>query len=651
MIVSRPSIVRRPAPVVAVLCVCLGVGPAASGQEVLGPIPSHFWLALGPFSHDIGCGGRRAQLLTDHVAPTRLELLAPEEGDEVEYDPELASTLEYFGPPLDAGVPTWRFFDDGTEDEDLDMEQDALIIGAPTDNVVTFVVTYFEYEGDEPIDIELCTGSDDALLVLLDTEVVVAKNVCRGRGQCQELTPVTVTPGLHRILMGVWERGGQFGASLGLAKDGVLITDLDPDWNFLGPEGGGFQFADAKIVAEPTRGVEPLEVSFDATMSTVEGGDTIEEFRWDFGDGESATGPMVTHTYEERGVYRARLGVLTSAGAVSIATETIVVLLPGSDLSPWTGSFIGEEFVGGTGRFVGGCLQGFAGGRGLVDPIPICDPCEFDLDDQFFFINREVGVEASITARIDETEIAPLDGEIVNRGWQGREGGRVGVMIRESLESDSPFTFMGLWNEEGQLKPVFVRRRRGGEPSLRTIDPGILLEPADAWVRVERNGATLRGLVSDNGEDWTLFSRTRLDSPAETMFAGLVVSAGDSREEPEGIFADVTFCDIEIEGLTATGFVRGDANADGQVNITDALTILGFLFLGEAAPPCLDAADVDDNGGTAINDGIGILGWLFQGGNAPRPPTPADSDFGPESCGPDPTDDDLECAFPPPECQ
>ncbi len=83
-------------------------------------------------------------------------------------------------------------------------------------------------------------------------------------------------------------------------------------------------------------------------------------------------------------------------------------------------------------------------------------------------------------------------------------------------------------------------------------------------------------------------------------------------------------------------FLRGDANVDGDLNLTDAVFTLGSLFLGEAAPTCADAADADDNGDIQITDAVYTLNFLFLGGTAI--PEPA----GPE-CGVDPTDDELGC--------
>jgi len=97
-------------------------------------------------------------------------------------------------------------------------------------------------------------------------------------------------------------------------------------------------------------------------------------------------------------------------------------------------------------------------------------------------------------------------------------------------------------------------------------------------------------------------------------------------------------------------FVRGDMNADGVIDISDALTILGcnFLWLG-CLPTCMAAADVNDDGSVvgSVGDVIYLLNWLFMGGPEPPPPTPSAPVYGPGDCGPDPTPDGLGCeSFP-----
>lgn len=83
-------------------------------------------------------------------------------------------------------------------------------------------------------------------------------------------------------------------------------------------------------------------------------------------------------------------------------------------------------------------------------------------------------------------------------------------------------------------------------------------------------------------------------------------------------------------------FVRGDANEDSRVDMSDAIGILDYLFRD---PPslttCLDAIDANDDGTTDISDPIYLLVYLFAGGLPPPRPYP--------QLGDDPTEDTLRC--------
>jgi hypothetical protein len=75
-------------------------------------------------------------------------------------------------------------------------------------------------------------------------------------------------------------------------------------------------------------------------------------------------------------------------------------------------------------------------------------------------------------------------------------------------------------------------------------------------------------------------------------------------------------------------FVRGDTNDDGAMDISDAVFLLNYLFLGGAVPACQPAADINNDHRTDLSDAIYLLNHLFLGGNGPALPFPA--------CGPDP---------------
>ncbi len=84
-------------------------------------------------------------------------------------------------------------------------------------------------------------------------------------------------------------------------------------------------------------------------------------------------------------------------------------------------------------------------------------------------------------------------------------------------------------------------------------------------------------------------------------------------------------------------FVRGDPNADGKVDLSDAVGVLQYLFAGSQDTPvaCEDAADTNDDGVLNITDPVYVLEHLFLRGPKPAAPYPEP--------GLDPTDDKLRC--------
>jgi PKD repeat protein len=81
----------------------------------------------------------------------------------------------------------------------------------------------------------------------------------------------------------------------------------------------------AVVAATPHRGEAPLGVSFDGTGSLVDPGRAIVAWKWDFGDGERASGAAVAHDYDESGLYTARLTVTDDHGATSSAEVGVKV--------------------------------------------------------------------------------------------------------------------------------------------------------------------------------------------------------------------------------------------------------------------------------------------------------------------------------------
>lgn len=101
----------------------------------------------------------------------------------------------------------------------------------------------------------------------------------------------------------------------------------------VGPSGTGRATALIRVLNNPPEArftVWPKDpwakepVSFDASLSTDPDGDPLT-YRWDFGDGGSAEGKVVQHTYAKAGEYVVILTVTDPSGAQARATKVLKV--------------------------------------------------------------------------------------------------------------------------------------------------------------------------------------------------------------------------------------------------------------------------------------------------------------------------------------
>lgn len=82
-------------------------------------------------------------------------------------------------------------------------------------------------------------------------------------------------------------------------------------------------------------------------------------------------------------------------------------------------------------------------------------------------------------------------------------------------------------------------------------------------------------------------------------------------------------------------FVRGDANRDFELSLSDAIHVLHHAFLGGETPECMDAADANDDGSITVADPVFVLNFLFLGKSQPSWPFP--------KAGKDGTEDSIDC--------
>lgn len=107
----------------------------------------------------------------------------------------------------------------------------------------------------------------------------------------------------------------------------------------------------------------------------------------------------------------------------------------------------------------------------------------------------------------------------------------------------------------------------------------------------------------------------------------------------------VYFDNFRVEALSdpshETRFLRGDVNDDGTIDISDAIRLLNWLFLGGEQVPCKAAGDANGDGTLDISDAPRLLRYVFSSGSPPVAPFP--------HCGV-PPETALECETPPESC-
>jgi CD109 antigen len=204
-----------------------------------------------------------------------------------------------------------------------------------------------------------------------------------------------------------------------------------------------------------------------------------------------------------------------------------------------------------------------------------------------------------------------------------------GIEVDDIVEVIVRVKYTGPKKETG-MTLVDVGVPTGFEPVRASLDA---LVSSKAASRVEVAGRKvilyLDGLVHDTGLELRFQVKALYPVRAEPPISRIY-----EYYDPE-VQAVTRGPGLVVTSPAPRNFVRGDLNGDGTVDLSDAVGILGYLFLGETVPTCLDAGDVNDDGSIEITDSILLLNHLFLGGPPPLAPFPA--------AGPDPTEDSLDC--------
>jgi len=188
------------------------------------------------------------------------------------------------------------------------------------------------------------------------------------------------------------------------------------------------------------------------------------------------------------------------------------------------------------------------------------------------------------------------------------------------------------WDFLGSSAITVTSTVGGPAPVIDTVTPSSAL-PGDMVVL---EGSDFRPGIEVFFED-VKSSLVEIDGPASLRAAvpallpgivNLTVRNADGRRSKP----------VEFTVRGASTFIRGDANFDFFVDLSDAVRILFHLYAGTSLP-CEDAADADDNEVLDLTAVIWVLDYLFRSGPAPAPPYPLPG-MDPGAAGP------LDCVPP-----
>ncbi len=117
---------------------------------------------------------------------------------------------------------------------------------------------------------------------------------------------------------------------------------------------------------------------------------------------------------------------------------------------------------------------------------------------------------------------------------------------------------------------------------------------------------------------WVAYDETVANSLADGTYNGTVTVTSPDIGEDE-VVINVT---LNVTSLPCQG-ICGDANDDGSVNVSDAVYIINFVFVGGNPPQPIQACgDANSDASVNVSDAVYIINFVFVGGGAPTDCSP-----------------------------
>ena len=183
----------------------------------------------------------------------------------------------------------------------------------------------------------------------------------------------------------------------------------------------------------------------------------------------------------------------------------------------WADGDVGSGGLSGTANYTNGTYTVSGSGTQI-----------YGTTDTFHFVYRRLSGDGIVVARVASVQ-----------GGSGYSA--AGVMIRETLDAESPNAKIAAWPSYGAFY-FDDRTTTGGS----TGEPGSVSVALPYWVKLVRDGGSFRGYVSSDGVNWTVVASQAI-SMAQNVYVGLVVTSGSNSS-----LATATFDNVYVSSLGAS---------------------------------------------------------------------------------------------------
>lgn len=184
-------------------------------------------------------------------------------------------------------------------------------------------------------------------------------------------------------------------------------------------------------------------------------------------------------------------GAVTTSSVVNLTVNVPASGLP----APWQKQDVGAVGIAGEASYANGIFTLKGSGADI-----------WDFSDSFHFVWQPLTGDGEIVARVTGVQNTDV--------WA-----KAGVMIRSSLAANAPYAMMAVSANRGATYQwrYFVNGNSGSMKNSAIAAP--------YWVRLVRQGNTLTGYISPDGNAWTLMQAQTIPNFPSTVYVGLAVTA------------------------------------------------------------------------------------------------------------------------------